>query len=195
MMTVRRRLPVIALALAGLALAAPGGARPPLPGLLAGPAPWPANTRLLKARLDALGLPALRSEGLRLHTHQHLDVVANGRLVPVPAGIGIDPAGRFIAELHTHDASGIIHVEAARRRRFTLGELFDVWGVRFSARCLGGYCARGGRAVWVYVDGRRALGDPRAVVLRKHQEIVVAYGSYASIPQPIPRSYPFPSGL
>lgn len=191
---IRRALPLLC-ALAAAGWAAAGGARPPLPGLLVGPGPWPANTRLLKARLDALHLPALRSEGLRLHTHQHLDLVVNGRLLPVPAGIGIDPAGRFIAELHTHDAAGIIHVEAPRVRRFTLGDFFDIWGVRFTARCLGGYCARGAKAVFVFVNGRRALGDPRALVLRQHQEIVVAYGTLASIPKPIPRSFPFPPGL
>jgi hypothetical protein len=192
---VGRRVSAWAVSVALLCLAGSATARPPLPGLMTGPAPWPANTRQLGTRLAALGLPALRSEGLRLHTHQHLDVVVEGRLVPVPAGIGIDPAGRFIAEVHTHDASGIVHVEAPRRRRFTLGELFDVWGLRFSARCLGAYCAQGKRRVWVFVGGTRAFGDPRRLELGQHQEIVVAYGSYASIPKPIPASYPFPAGL
>ncbi|MER3409313.1 MAG: hypothetical protein C4306_04220 [Thermoleophilia bacterium] len=186
---------LVPLALFALLFASPAASRKPLPGLMTGPAPWPSNAALLRARLAAIGLPALRSEGLRLHTHQHLDLVVDGRLVPVPAGIGIDPRGRFIAELHTHDASGIIHVEAPRLRRFTLGEFFDVWGLRFSARCLGGYCARGARKVWVFVNGRRVLGDPRQIPLRQHDEIVVAYGTLASIPKPIPRAFPFPPGL
>ncbi len=186
---------LVATSLLALLLASPAPSRKPLPGLMTGPPPWPANTSLLRARLAAIGLPALRSEGLRLHTHQHLDLVVEGTLVPVPAGIGIDPRGRFIAELHTHDASGIVHVEAPRVRRFTLGDLFDVWGLRFGARCLGGLCARGAKRVWVFVNGRQALGDPRRVPLRQHDEIVVAYGTLASIPTPIPRAYPFPPGL
>ena len=28
--------------------------------------------------------------------------------VPVPAGVGTDPAGGLLAPLHTHDASGIV---------------------------------------------------------------------------------------
>jgi hypothetical protein len=173
-----------------------GGTAAALPGLMTSRAPWPANNRaLLHARLDKIGMPALRAEGQRLHTHQHLDVVVNGSGYPVPAGIGIDAHGRFIAPLHTHDYAGIMHVESPVVRKFTLGEWFDVWGLRFSSRCLGGYCAKGKKKVWVFVNGRLVLGDPRAVALRQHQEIVIAYGTYASIPKPIPPAYPFPNGL
>lgn len=159
-------------------------------------APWPANNRaLLHARLEKIGIPALRNEGQRLHTHQHLDVVIDGSGYPVPAGIGIDAHGRFIAPLHTHDYSGIMHVESPTIRKFTLGEFFDVWGLRLSSKCLGGYCAKGPKRVWVFLNGKLVLGNPRAIALRKHQEIVVAYGTYASIPKPIPPFYPFPKGL
>jgi hypothetical protein len=98
-----------------------------LPGELAGPAPWPRNAGRLEQRLTALGVPAPGFEGTALHTHQHLDLFVDGKRVVVPAGIGIDPAGRFISPLHTHDTSGVIHVESPTVRPFTLGELFGVW--------------------------------------------------------------------
>ena len=159
-------------------------------------APWPANNRaLLHARLGKIGMPALKFEGQRLHIHQHLDIVVRGKGYAVPAGIGIDANERFIAPLHTHDFSGIMHVESPVVRKFTLGEWFDVWGLRFNAKCLGGYCAKGNEQVWVYVNGKRWLGNPRAIALKEHQEIVVAYGTYNSIPKPIPWFYPFPNGL
>lgn len=167
-----------------------------LPGLMTTRGPWGANNGAsLRPRLKAIGMPALRSEGTRLHTHEHLDIVVNRNGYAIPAGIGIDPRSRFIAPLHTHDYYGIIHVESPTIRRYTLGQFFDVWGLRFSTRCLGAYCTKGKRRVWVFVNGRRALGDPRAIALRQHQEIVVAYGTYASIPKPIPRGFPFPPGL
>jgi hypothetical protein len=167
-----------------------------LPGLMTSKAPWSANNRaLLHARLEKLGLPALKNEGQRLHTHQHLDIVIRGKGYAIPAGIGIDAHGRFISPLHTHDYSGILHVESPTVRRYTLGQIFGVWGLRFSSRCLGGYCAKGKERVWVYVNGIEWLGNPRAIALRQHQEIVVAYGTYASIPKPIPPFYPFPNGL
>ena len=144
-----------------------------LPGELTGPAPWPANNGTqLGARLASLGLPALAQEGTALHIHAHLDVFVNGRRVVVPAGIGIDPEGRFISPLHTHDATGIVHVESPTVRSFTLGEVFGVWGVRLNRRCVGGYCAGGGRVLRVYADGR-PVSDPARLRLAAHDEIVV----------------------
>ena len=167
-----------------------------LPGLMTSKAPWPANNRApLRARLVKIGIPPLKAEGQVLHTHQHLDVVIRGKGYPIPAGIGIDARSRFIAPLHTHDFTGIVHVESPTVRKYTLGQLFDVWGLRFSSRCVGGYCAKGKERVWVFVNGLEWLGDPRAIALRRHDEIVIAYGTYASIPKPIPRAYPFPAGV
>jgi hypothetical protein len=204
----------ISLVLAGVTLAAaaglvfvlgPGGGstgtasasllRVQLPGELVTRAPWPANVALLRGRLDALGLPALGREGTALHTHQHLDLFVRGRRVVVPGGIGIDAAARFISPIHTHDASGVIHVESPQVRTFTLGQLFGVWGVRLTRTCLGGYCARGRDRLVVYADGRRVTGDPRVLPLAPHAEIVVAYGTRAELPRQVPTAYAFPAGL
>ena len=173
------------------AVAAP--LRTALPGELTGATPWPANTAGLRDRLRALGLPALGREGTALHIHQHLDVLVHGRRVAVPAGIGIGQG--FISPLHTHDASGVVHVESSDVRTFTLGELFGVWGVRLTRRCLGGYCASGADRLRVYVDGRAVTGDPAVLPLAPHAEIVVAFGSSAQLPRPLPSSYAFPAGL
>jgi hypothetical protein len=197
-----RRTALLAVALAVLAAGAGADAAvssrtAALPGLMVGRAPWSANNgRYLRQRLKAIGLHALPTEGLRVHIHEHLDVVVNGKLYPVPALIGINVPQRFIAELHTHDQSGIVHVESPTVRTFTLGNFFDVWGLRFSSRCLGGYCANGARHVNVWVNGKRVRTDPRKILLLSHQEIVVAYGTLASIKPlgPIPASYPFPQG-
>jgi hypothetical protein len=91
-------------------------------------------------------------EGTAVHIHQHLELYVDGRKVPVPAGIGINPAVGF-APLHTHDASGVIDVESPTVRTYTLGQFFAVWGVRFTPSCLGGYCAAGDRRLRVYVNG------------------------------------------
>lgn len=168
--------------------------RPIIPELT-GRAPWPANNgNGLRARLAAIGLPALAAEGTVLHIHSHLDVFVGGTRVVVPAGIGIDPYGRFISPLHTHDTTGVIHVEAPTVQTFTLGQFFDVWGVRFGGGCLGGYCSARSRKLRVYADGRR-VADPQRLPLAAHEEIVVAFGTRAELPHPMPARYAFPAGL
>lgn len=164
-----------------------------VPAELTGAAPWPANTAGLRSRLRALGLPALGREGAALHIHAHLDVFVHGRRVAVPAGIGIGPD--FISPLHTHDASGVVHVESPDVRTFTLGEVFGVWGVRLTRRCLGGYCASGADRLRVYVGGRELAGDPRVLHLAPHAEIVVAFGTSRQLSRPPPSRYAFPLGL
>jgi hypothetical protein len=166
-----------------------------LPGLHTGPAPWGANTADLAARLRAIGLRPLNPvEGTAVHIHQHLDLDIDGRTVPVPAFIGIDPAVGF-APLHVHDTSGVIHVESPTAHGYTLGEFFAVWGVRFTPSCLGSYCNGGGRRLRVYVNGTLDRADPTTLVLEPHQEILVTYGTAAQVPSPIPASYRFPPGL
>jgi hypothetical protein len=143
---------------------------------------------LLPARLQQSGLHELTMEGTALHIHEHLDLYVNGRHVTVPALVGIDQQAGFLTELHTHDASGIIHVESPVQRSFTLGQFFCEWGVKLNASCLGRYQ---GRLSW-WVDGVRMHGDPAQLVLRRHQEIAIAAGHP---PQTVPSSYAFPVGL
>lgn len=39
-------------------------------------------------------------------------------------------------------------------RDFTLGDFFDIWGVRFDGHCVGGACDGGGRTLSVFVNGQ-----------------------------------------
>jgi hypothetical protein len=161
-----------------------------LVGLQTGPAPWNQGLDTLPERLEPLGLHDLTTEGQVVHIHQHLDIFVNGRREPVPANIGIY-GGQFLTELHTHDPSGIIHVESPTKREFDLGQFFGVWGVRLNADCVGGYCKQ--VTPWtVYVNGQTSAGDPAAIVLQEHQEIAFVIGTP---PKQIPSTYKFPPGL
>jgi hypothetical protein len=151
--------------------------------------PWNAGVTGLRARLAALGF--IGGEGTTLHIHEHLDVFVRGRRVTVPADIGIDPNGQFISPLHTHDDTGLIHIESSTDRAYSLGQLFDVWGVRLTSTCLGGLCDSGSDRLRVFVDGKEATGDVTLLRLFKHAEIVVAYGTPAELPSPVPSSYGF----
>jgi len=161
-------------------------------------APWPAPRHTL-SQIAYSGLKPLLGALIR-HDHVHLDVVVNGRKVSVPAGVGIaEPVDRgpcpplggkrgdcatghgyfgqvANSPVHTHSASGLIHIEADRAGPYTLGQFFDEWGVRLDAQCVGAYCTGAHGQLRVFVDGRRHRGDPRAIVLTNEQEIAVVYG-------------------
>lgn len=177
---------------------APAPARSPapaaLPGAQTGPPPWSAGGDQLAERLDALGLPALPAEGTVVHIHQHLDLFVGGKRVTVPAGIGIDPNQQFISPLHTHDPSGVLHVESVTQETFTLGQVFGVWGVPLDSTHLGGLKTGAGKQLRAWVNGNPASGDPAEIVLASHQEIVLAYGTSSQMPKSVPARYAFPQG-
>lgn len=74
-----------------------------------------------------------------MHIHPQLNVKVDGQPSIVPKNIGIDKSlwkdhslnkygMQGMSPLHTHDGSGMIHVESSVERDYTLGELLDVWG-------------------------------------------------------------------
>ena len=159
-----------------------------IPGLQTGPPPWDNSSAVLSDRLGLLNLDQLGQEGQVIHIHQHLDVYVNGKKVTVPALIGIDTTNQFLTQVHTHDSTGIVHVESPTERSFTLGEFFGEWGVKLTGSCLSTFC---GHLHW-WVNGKKMIGNPAQLVLKAHQEIVIATGRP---PFPVPSSYKFPAGL
>lgn len=165
-----------------------------LSGIQTGDAPWSVEIDHLGDRLSVIGLPALQQEGTVLHIHQHLDIFIDGKNVSVPPGIGINGRAMFISPIHTHENDAIIHVESPTAQEFTLGQFFDIWGVRFTDQCIGGYCIQGDKTLKVFVNGNLFNGDPREMVLQQHQEIVVTYGTSKELIDPIPSTHVFPPG-
>jgi hypothetical protein len=155
---------------------------------------WDPQTATLVSRLRTIGLPAYATEQDAFHIHQHLDLFIDGKQITVSAGIGIDGKDKLVAPVHTHDESGIIHVEASEPHNFTLGQFFDIWGVRFTSSCMGEYCNTGTSTLKIYSNGSPVTGDPRSLILTAHEEIVIAYGTDAELPKQIPSNYNFPPG-
>ncbi len=72
------------------------------------------------------------------HHHIHLSIYVNGVQYATPDTIGMFQPGqerggftytwKCLYALHTHDASGIIHIEGASAAPYTLLNLFDIWG-------------------------------------------------------------------
>lgn len=155
--------------------------------------PWPVPADPV-AGARAAGLAVAPMEGTARHFHAHLDIFVDGKRVPVPADLGIDPSRQAMSELHTHDASGVLHIEAPTAdKRYTLGQLFDEWQVRLSAAGIGGLKAGGKNTLSAYVDGKKQTGDPAAIELTPHREIALVYGP-AGAHVDVPASYKFPGG-
>ena len=101
-----------------------------------------ATTLLLLSSMSGVPSP---SNKMVLHNHATLNVTYNGQTQVVPQHIGMVSVGKAedlllygdhsldkygmegMSPLHTHDASGTIHVEANTNRDFRLGELLDIW--------------------------------------------------------------------
>ena len=143
------------------------------------------------------GIEGSSREMLQVHIHAHLSLFYNGQQVAIPYGIGIvQPfrvtngfvgVGSGIYWLHTHDATGIIHVESPDARTYTLGQFFDIWGEPLEAGNVAGLQG----PVRAFVDGKPFTGPPRDIVLGPHTQITLEVGN----PRVRPPVYTFPAGL
>lgn len=110
------------------------------------------------------------------HVHTLLEIYVRGSKVRVPANVGI-VEGVCMYALHTHDESGLIHVEAPSYKSYTLGQFFDVWGKALSrSRFLDLDLTSQGLEMRVYVDGRLYEGDPRNIELLDKRVITIDVG-------------------
>jgi hypothetical protein len=122
------------------------------------------------------GMSCDSQEGSRIHIHQHLTILDRGKPVNVPPNVG-QPAGRrCIYWVHTHTPDGVIHIEAPKDRSFTLGNFFDVWGEPLTKTQASSARAAKGKVLKVWVNGKAYSGDPRAIKLVAHTDVVIEAG-------------------
>lgn len=152
------------------------------PGLQTSRPPWRPEYAQLKQRIKLIGLPPAGTE--RFHIHALLRIYVDGILSPVPANVGIDRAQGIYPSLHTHDKTGIIHMESTLPHRFLLGDFFAVWGVKLGPDRVGGLTGLGGDKLHFYVNGR-PLRDPAAYEMRDGDAIVIGYGAADSFPHTV----------
>jgi hypothetical protein len=150
-------------------------------GLSVGPAPWKPEYSFLAQRLAAYNFPQQTDVGY--HVHAELKVYINGKQTTVPANLGIDPQGRFISPIHTHDTSGVVHMESTKFYPFTLGEFINIWGVKFTDNQLGQYKAGdGGNVLQLWVNGKQ-VADPVNYKMKAHDIMILGYGKPDSFPK------------
>jgi hypothetical protein len=164
----------------------PDGAQDPNPAVLA--------PQMVQSGAAVDGIPSSATEQVLFHIHSHLQIYVNGTQKLIPYGIGIvapyqltpSENGPFVSEgkafywLHTHDETGVIHVESPVQRSFTLGNFFDMWGQPLSPDQVGP--ARG--PVTAFVNGRPFAGNPREIPLSRYAVIQLDVGTPTESPKP-----------
>jgi hypothetical protein len=128
------------------------------------------------------------------HIHVHLTLIANGQQRAIPLAVGVDDP--FILQnfvvaagcyywLHTHDATGIVHIEAPVTTTFNLGQFFAIWGEPLASDNVAGFTG----TVTAYVDSTLYTGDLGAIDFQEHRQITLIVGT---VPDTIPM-YAFPA--
>ncbi|HEX4788498.1 MAG TPA: hypothetical protein VH372_08555 [Actinospica sp.] len=146
------------------------------------------------------GVSSNQMEQLAYHIHAHLSIFINGKQMTVPYGIGIEQpwstqadgdsefvdSGAAFYYLHTHDDTGVIHIESPNSTQYTLGQFFAEWNQPLSTTQIGPDTG----SVIVYVNGSKYSGDPSSIKLTSHEVIQLDLGKDVAF-QP----YTFASGL
>jgi hypothetical protein len=147
--------------------------------------------------LSGAGVSALAIDGIQCnnveqlvsHIHAHLDIFINDQPYTIPSQIGI--TDKCFYWLHTHDESGIIHIESPVAKDYTIGQFFDIWNKKFSNTQILDNIVNGKNTLNVYVNGNKVNAgvNYRDIKLKAHDEIAVVYGKP---PSTIPSKYNFP---
>ena len=147
------------------------------------------------------GIPCDPQMQSNYHVHPLLALYVNGSQVAIPYGLGMQspgaPVNGFVNTatcfyyLHTHDSSGILHVEdpsatPISQSLYTLKSFLDIWGITAGPNNFGPFTG----SVEVFTSGsmmQSALtvnasqlsyfgNDPNLVPLYSHEYIVVEVG-------------------
>ena len=121
-----------------------------------------------------------QQEQLAFHIHAHLTLYINGQQSPLPAQIGIASDQSCLYWLHTHDTSGVIHMEAPIQSSFVLGNFLNEWSTEFNSL---GYPSELDQTGWqAYVNGKPYTGDFHKIPLQAHTLITLAYNTPHVVP-------------
>jgi hypothetical protein len=114
------------------------------------------------------------------HVHTHLSIFLDGEALAIPQNVGIHNQlpSRCFYNLHTHDYSGKIHVEAPAPGTFTLGQFFAIWGQPLETDNVAGLT---GKPIVVYSTDNATVTqvttDWKQIELTTHKEITIQVGT------------------
>jgi hypothetical protein len=126
------------------------------------------------------------------HKHALISIYKNGKRLGFPDGIGRVHAGCYHAyEMHVHDVTGIIHIEADVPKQFKLGQWFSLWKQPLSRD---GSAGLAGPVRFYIIENatiKRYDGDPVLIDLLPHREVLIVTGT----PMTVVPKYQWPAGV
>jgi len=141
-----------------------------------------ASTQRADKPID--GIPC-GQETVTYHVHAHLTILDKGKPVVVPQDTGFGSTG-CLYWLHTHDATGVIHIEAPSNNFHpTLGKFFDIAQKTNGESIMP--AVNPGVSMKVYVNQKPYAGNPRSITLLRHTTITIEIGP----PFRPPKTYDF----
>jgi hypothetical protein len=78
-------------------------------------------------------------------------ILGNKQVIPANAGI----PKRCMHVIHTHDASGELHIESPVYHQFHLGDFFTIWGKTFNKSCIFEHCVDENHTLSFFVNGSK----------------------------------------
>ncbi|MEC5409208.1 hypothetical protein VOM14_27015 [Paraburkholderia sp. MPAMCS5] len=137
---------------------------------------WPSgNTSTGGTGPDVDGLTCAAKMSELYHVHAHLAIINNGQSLAVPMNVGL--LSQCSYEMHTHDQTGMIHIETPTIRPYTLGQFFDIWGQPLTSTNVAGITGN----VVAYIndngDSRRYMGDLRNIELTSMRDVTLQIGT------------------
>lgn len=112
---------------------------------------------------------------VKYHIHAMLSIYRDGARLALPESIGRNTHCAY--EMHTHDGSGVMHIETDVAKTFTLGQFFALWGQPLGAASVAGLP---GRPTYYVIDREKVVrftGDPATIPLEAHREVVIVTGT------------------
>lgn len=114
----------------------------------------------------------IQHTNILLHIHPQLSITMNGQTQTIPANVGITDT--CMSPVHTHDATGTLHIEYLTAKDFQLKHFFGIWGQTFSAGELMGVPTDATHRIRMLVDGAEST-EYENLVLKDKQKIELFY--------------------
>ena len=156
------------------------------------------------------GIPCVPSMYNNYHVHVYVGLYVNGKQIAIPDQIGMYQPGQIsngytntatcFYYIHTHDASGMIHIESPEDQPvsasiYTLQNVLDVWGMTVGPTNVGPFMgsvrtfigrAKLGTTTVSPSSYAEYFGNPNAIALYSHEAIWFEVGAPYYTPPYIP---------